>query len=150
LHLGLRNGGGIGDVLPRLSYKYNDRTLYFLKIIYENVFYIVINLILVNIFFGVIVDSFNELRDQTTKNNEDITNKCFICNMDRFETNKENFEFHRNIDHYMFNYVYIYFYLSNKNSQEFSNIESYVWKQINSKQTKWLPWDESKNESEKK
>lgn len=140
LHLGLRNGGGIGDVLPRLSYKYSDRNSYFGKIVYENFFFIIINLILNNIFFGVIVDSFNEMRDENTKNNNDKINKCFICNLDRFETQKDAFDFHRKIEHNLFNYVYLYFHLNSKNSQEYSNIESFIWRQINSRQTNWFPY----------
>ncbi len=142
--MGLRNGGGIGDVFPRLSYKYNERKLYFIKTIYETIYFIFINLILINIFFGVIVDSFNSMRDQTTQNTEDVKNKCFICNRDRFDKQEDDFDKHREKLHHPFSYSYVYFYLANKNSQEFSAIESYVWNQINKQETNWLPKDQSK------
>jgi uncharacterized membrane protein len=139
----------MGDSFPRLSYKYSDSGLYFVKIIYEIIMFVFINLILVNIFFGVIVDSFNEMRDETTKEKEDITNKCFMCNSDRFDKKDEDFDSHRENIHYVFDYLYVYLFLANKNQQEFTAIESYVWKQIRKHESDWLPKDQSKDEDDK-
>jgi len=138
-HIGLRMGGGIGDALDRQSFKFGSKGLYYEKIIFEILYYIIINLILINIFFGVIVDSFNDMRDKTTKSTEDRENRCFICNLDRFNSKKGDFEDHRKNEHYLFDYVYVYLFLSNKNPQEFSAVETYVWSQINQHRTDWYP-----------
>ena len=138
-HLGLRSGGGIGDAIPRLSFKYNQKSGYFLKIVFENFNFIICNLILLNIFFGVIVDSFNTMRDKRNNEDNDNKNKCFICNLDRFDIKSgKSFEEHRQEEHHIFGYVYVYLFLSNKNSQEYSAIENYVWNQINLHRTDWL------------
>jgi hypothetical protein len=86
------------------------------------------------------------MRDQTTKNNEDIANKCFICNLDRFNSKKGDFAEHRKDEHYLFNYVYVYLFLSNKNFQEYSAVESFVWNQINLHRTEWFPNADENNE----
>jgi len=75
----LRSGGGIGDVIPRSSFKYKESgaTYYFQsRLLINNVFHILVNLILANIFFGIIVDSFTQFRDERNKMNEDQNNKC--------------------------------------------------------------------------
>jgi inositol 1,4,5-triphosphate receptor type 1 len=140
MHLGLRNGGGIGDSLPRLSYKYHyDTSMFAGKIIFEYVFFILINLIILNIFIGVIVDRFSEYRDQSILEENDKTNKCFLCNIDRFNPKSGNFDKHRESEHNTFDYVYIYFFLKYKNQQEFSSVESHVWQEINMGSLNWLP-----------
>ena len=72
----MRNGGGIGDSIPRLSYKYTDGLVYSKKVAFEHSFYFFINLILINLVLGVIVDTFNELRGQDNIRDEDKENKC--------------------------------------------------------------------------
>jgi hypothetical protein len=41
-------------------------------------------MIIVNLLFGIILDSFAELREKASFTKEDIKNKCFICNIDSF------------------------------------------------------------------
>jgi len=53
--MGLRLGGGIGDSNPRISYKFDKKEKYFKKLFWDILFHILINLILSNIFFGVIL-----------------------------------------------------------------------------------------------
>ena len=57
---GLRNGGGIGDSMK--PEPLGDR--FFAKNIYELTFFIIINVISLNIIFGVIIDTFSQLRDE--------------------------------------------------------------------------------------
>jgi len=56
---GLRNGGGIGDSMK--PEPLGDR--FFAKNMYELTFFIIINVISLNIIFGVIIDTFSQLRD---------------------------------------------------------------------------------------
>ena len=60
---GTRSGGGIGDILPIVSYKSNVG-FFVQKFFYDMLFYIIIILVLGNIFLGIIVDTFADLRDQ--------------------------------------------------------------------------------------
>lgn len=47
-------------------------------------FFVIITFTLLNIIFGIIIDTFAELRDAKKKIDEDINNKCFICSLDRY------------------------------------------------------------------
>ena len=137
--MGLRSGGGIGDNMPKISFKY-DNTRFIFKLILDLFFHIFLILILANIFFGVIVDAFNELRDENNEKNEDKKNKCFMCSRDRFDnTNGSDFEFHRKHEHDPFSYLYFILYLLKKNQMEFSRAENYAWEKLNLKKIDWFP-----------
>jgi inositol 1,4,5-triphosphate receptor type 1 len=56
---GIRAGGGIGDVL-RQPQETDD--LFYARSIFDFVFFMVVNIILMNIFFGIIIDSFADKR----------------------------------------------------------------------------------------
>lgn len=65
VHQGLRAGGGVADTLtsPKM---YTDKGFYAQRVLFDVSFYIIINIICLNIIFGTIIDTFAELRD--TKN----------------------------------------------------------------------------------
>jgi len=150
LDLGLRSGGGIGDVAPRISYKFDNKIRYFQKLFLDVIFSILVNLILGNIFFGVIVDTFNEMRGQNDIKTADVKNKCFICHRDRYESIcNENFDFHREHRHGLFNYVYFIPYLLKKNPQIYSRAEQFAWLQISMKKIDWYPCILTNDENEK-
>jgi hypothetical protein len=143
--MGLRFGGGMGDSSPRISFKFDTKKNYISKISYDIIFHIILNLILANIFFGVIVDAFNEMRDEKDKKENDQKDKCYICNIDRFDSSRgEDFDFHRNIKHNMLNYIYLIPYLIEKNPQEYSKAERFVWTSIIGHEINWYPVDSEK------
>ena len=60
-YYGLRSTGGIGDVMMISSYEHN-KYQYFAKWLYDMSFFIFINLLSMNIIFGIILDTFGEFR----------------------------------------------------------------------------------------
>jgi hypothetical protein len=61
VNLGLRSGGGIGDVME--LYDFNDPKFYS-KLILDISFFILINLVCLNISFGIIIDAFSSLIEE--------------------------------------------------------------------------------------
>jgi len=57
--LGPRSSGGVGDVMLRQSYSIENRTNYMFRWIYDLLAFIVINIIGMNILFGIILDTFS-------------------------------------------------------------------------------------------
>lgn len=55
---GPRYTGGVGDVIQDISYAEGSKTHYFVRFFYDLLFWILINIIILNIVFGVIIDSF--------------------------------------------------------------------------------------------
>lgn len=63
INYGLRGGGGIGEFLPtQTAVKENEQGFYF-RSIYDLTFFLLVITILLNIIFGIIIDTFAQLRD---------------------------------------------------------------------------------------
>ena len=54
--------------------------------------------VLLNVIFGIIIDTFGELRGERAAKKSNMENTCFICSVDRFtfETKGGGFERHGN------------------------------------------------------
>ncbi|VDK64075.1 unnamed protein product, partial [Onchocerca ochengi] len=86
LNWGLRNGGGIGDVLRNVA---PHEESFLSRIIYDMTFFIVIIVIVLNLVFGVIIDTFGDLRAERNEKVDQLRNNCFICGLERGRT-KQN------------------------------------------------------------
>jgi hypothetical protein len=95
---GVRSSGGIGDILSMKSY---DSSLFWLRWSTDMIFYITVSLLLLNMVNGVIVSTFSQIREENQEKEEDIKNKCYICNINRveFEKRKVLFDYHQNFEH---------------------------------------------------
>ena len=60
IDFGLRSGGGIGDTMKPIQ---QQDSIFYPKIVLDLLFFILINLVSLNIVFGIILDTFAELRD---------------------------------------------------------------------------------------
>ena len=102
---GIRSGG-IGDFS---SYKsYEDKKNYWGNFIFNWIFYFSIVLIMINIVNGIIVDTFQALREESSLKFEALNNICFICSLKRskFEINGLNYAKHTNNEHNLQNYFH--------------------------------------------
>lgn len=61
INLGLRNGGGIAD---SMSIEPVSNTRFYVKSLHDVSFFLVVNVIALNIIFGIIIDTFSQLRDE--------------------------------------------------------------------------------------
>jgi len=124
LRLGLIYGGGIAEaLLPGIdSGKFSGQTFYDLS------FFVIITTIGLNVVFGIIIDTFSELRDQKFQIAEAMESECFICGLKKqvFEQNQVEFRHHYKNEHSMWNYLYFMIYLNQKDPTEYSSHEDYV------------------------
>jgi hypothetical protein len=74
---------------------------------YHLSFFVVVLIILLNVVFGIIIDTFSELRGVKAAKKAHMENVCFICGIDRvhFETKGEGFDRHIHTDHRMWDLV---------------------------------------------
>jgi hypothetical protein len=141
LDRGLRHGGGIGDVTAPVHYLDNMEK-YLFKLVHDSTFQIIINIICLNIIFGIIVNTFAQLRDEKSDNDNDMHNKCYICNFERliFDKNAEGgFIRHIEHDHNLWEYVYYIVHLDAKDSSDYTGIESYVSAKLSEDDISWVP-----------
>jgi len=139
VNYGLRNGGGIGDIMSSPDWNENNSLF---RIIYDSTFFFVVIIILMNIIFGVIIDTFGELRADADRIEEDIKNHCFICGMDRREfdrLSKFGFEYHQNVEHNLWDYLAFYMHLKKKEKTEYTGPEQFVMDMIQTHNYKFVP-----------
>jgi len=138
INLGLRNGGGIGDSMQLMEL---SDPKFFWKLIFDLSYFMLINIVSLNIIFGIIIDTFAELRDSQNTRDVDYTNVCFICGHERdvFEKEGISFDKHVKFEHNPVTYVYFLVYLKEKPKDEFDGNEEYVYNQYKSNKTNWFP-----------
>lgn len=74
-------GGGIGEALGKIEFA--DKEAYYEVMVYDLTFFLSVTIIILNIILGIIIDTFAQLRDQKKFIEDNIRNKCFICDEDR-------------------------------------------------------------------
>merc|ERR1712100_679405 len=129
---GLINGGGMADFLTwrpiqDVERGYNKMTdpNFFFRFVFDLSFFCVILVILMNVIFGIIIDTFSALRDMTESKINDMKTTCFICSIDRYTFDRQGapFEIHIKEEHNMWKYLV---YLKTKDPTEYTGLESYV------------------------
>ncbi|KAM3870670.1 inositol 1,4,5-trisphosphate-gated calcium channel ITPR2-like [Diretmus argenteus] len=138
LNQGLRNGGGVGDILRRPS---KEEPLFAARVVYDLLFFFVVIIIVLNLIFGVIIDTFADLRSEKQRNEEILKTTCFICGLerDKFDNKTVSFEEHCNSEHNMWHYLYFLVLVRVKDPTEYTGPESYVAQMIKEKNLDWFP-----------
>nr|XP_014427115.1 inositol 1,4,5-trisphosphate receptor type 3 [Pelodiscus sinensis] len=138
LNHGLRNGGGVGDILRKPS---KDESLFPARVIYDLLFFFIVIIIVLNLIFGVIIDTFADLRSEKQKKEEVLKTTCFICGLerDKFDNKTVSFEEHIKYEHNMWNYLYFIVLVRVKNKTDYTGPESYVAQMIKNKNLDWFP-----------
>ena len=145
---GVMYGGGIGDFIngdldntPELG----DEELYMKRFVFDLMFFVVVIVLLLNIIFGIIIDTFSSERENMNEKIAVKLNRCFICglNRDAFEDMKQmggkGFVHHWKSEHNLFDYMYFMMYLQNKSSTDFNGAESYVSSCVEKEDIGWIP-----------
>ncbi|XP_053174093.1 inositol 1,4,5-trisphosphate receptor type 3 [Scomber japonicus] len=138
LNHGLRNGGGVGDVLRKPS---KNEPLFPARVVYDLLFYFIVIIIVLNLIFGVIIDTFADLRSEKQKKEEVLKTTCFICGLerDKFDNKTVSFEDHIKQEHNIWNYLFFIVLVREKNKTDYTGPESYVAHMIKNNNLDWFP-----------
>jgi hypothetical protein len=140
LDYGTRFRGGISDLIKRISYE-KDIAHYMFRWFYDLVYFILIIILMLEMVFGIIVETFRELRIEQTHYEIDKTDICFICGVRReaLERNKKHFEEHIEKDHNLWNYVNYMIRLKFSDPHDLNAINSYSQSLLEKKNISWVP-----------
>ena len=147
LHLdyGLANApswNGDGFISPQFGWKfpYANVTEDLVGTFYNLTYVILINLVLQAIISGLIIDSFQSMREEKESVLEDIGDKCFICSIprDSFDQVGINFKTHIKEEHNMWHYAWFKIYLDLKDPLSYSSTENYAYKCMKDNQVIYL------------
>jgi inositol 1,4,5-triphosphate receptor type 1 len=109
------------------------------RVTYDLFFFVIIIVLLLNIIFGIIIDTFGQLREDASERNRLITEYCFTCGIakDVFDdigyTKKDQkgpsgggsntYTDHIKQEHNMWDYMFFLIYLKAKNPNDYFGIE---------------------------
>uniref|UniRef100_A0A7S1R1M0 Ion transport domain-containing protein n=1 Tax=Neobodo designis TaxID=312471 RepID=A0A7S1R1M0_NEODS len=84
---GLPTTGGITEKLlkPSFLYEGDDAESYW-RLTYDLLFFVVFNVLLLNLVFGVILDTFATLRQERQAVSTFLNTRCFVCGRDHVAT----------------------------------------------------------------
>ena len=141
---GLRTGGGIGEFLPAETGASYNSVAFTIRFFFDLSFFLLVIIILLNVVFGIIIDTFAMLREGASQDENDMKNYCFICGLDRVQIDRDteegyDFQKHRTEDHYIWNYVFFLIYLSDKNTSDMNGVESSINEQVMNEELAWIP-----------
>ena len=144
LNYGLRSGGGIGDVLVTID---PDTPDFGWRVLFDLTFFIIIIVIFINLIFGIIIDTFSELRNDRDAIIKDMSTYCFVCNIDKdtFQRVGTTLKEHQKKDHNIWNYLAFLIYASKKQQlgEPLSYLELFVLKQVSTNNTSFFPLEHS-------
>ncbi|MGH0141198.1 UNVERIFIED_CONTAM: hypothetical protein FKN15_010726 [Acipenser sinensis] len=126
------------DVLRKPS---KDESLFPARVVYDLLFYFIVIIIVLNLIFGVIIDTFADLRSEKQRKEEVLKTTCFICGLerDKFDNKTVSFEEHVKMEHNIWNYLYFIVLVREKNRTDYTGPESYVALMIKNKNLDWFP-----------
>ena len=142
-----KTGSGIGGYLTSAYFVDGSKeSIRYGRVIYDNIQYLVIYVLLINLITGIIIDTFGDLRQKSYDRQEDAKSSCFICEKSREELEKEygvnGFEYHTNNQHNLWDYLFFIAYIQKskkKAAKQLSILERYAFDMLEKDDHSWLP-----------
>ncbi|OMJ76916.1 hypothetical protein SteCoe_23623 [Stentor coeruleus] len=133
LNKGVRAQGGIGTALAVPNDRYD-------RMLFDMAFFIIIIVVLLKVIFGIIIDTFAELRDMREEQFKNLEQTCFICGKNKFEfeVRRISWNKHINDEHNAHAYLAFIVYIMMKKS-DMNGIEKYVKMQVDINEPMFFP-----------
>jgi hypothetical protein len=154
INWGMRSGGGLGDVLEETYLQNNEggelnaRAHWYERTIFDLAFFLIIIIILLNIVFGIIIDTFSDLRSQKEAREDCKNEMCYICGISRSKHDQDGsgFEEHVQNEHNKWHYLFYLIHcqlLNKRNPDEMNTYEQFVFECYKKDESvKWMPLGE--------
>jgi hypothetical protein len=136
---GVRMPGGIGDQMTHTLVG---------RYILDLMFFLIVLIVLLNVIFGIIIDTFGSLRAEKLERQRNTTDTCFTCGIDkqvfdRASNTPNGFKTHIKMDHNMWNYMYFIFYVWEQDKDDDDGLEQYVRRSIAMNDIAWFPMNKA-------
>jgi hypothetical protein len=136
-----RSGNIMNDLISN-----NPGSSYFSRIVFDSAMFVWVGIVMVNLITALMINTFMSNRGRKQKRADQLVNDCFVCGTTRTQyesfalsSSAPNFDAHLNEDHNIWTYVHYIAYLSRKDSNDDSGIETYVREQLKSDFLEWVP-----------
>ena len=141
-YLGLNYQGlaqGLADV--REQWVANPEKAY-IRWVVDLLFFIAVIVMLLNIIFGIVIDTFAQQRDLQNHIKDNMENVCFVCGIDRNSFDRKHpigFEYHTEHEHNIWHYLSFIIHLRTKRRTDLTGPESYVAEMLENKDLSFFP-----------
>lgn len=135
-------GGDVLSSIPNQGDMDDDVTPDSTKIIFAISYFFSIQLVLIAIIQGLIIDAFGEIRAKEEAAREAMQTKCFICGLSKEAFDQKEplgFQKHTERNHYYPNYLFFLLYLVSKDETEYTGQESYVSEMYRKRNFEFFP-----------
>ena len=128
-YLGLSYEGlaqGLADIRETWGY---DPSKARIRWTVDLLFFVVVTVMLLNIIFGIVIDTFAQQRDLQNQIKDNMENVCFVCGIDRNTFDRKHphgFDYHTEYEHNIWHYLSIVIHLRTKKQTDYTGPESYV------------------------
>ena len=135
LYSGVRAGAGMGFGIKKLGQKG-----FYIEFLLEMIIFIFV-FILINMVTGIVVNSFQELSDQKTEENDMKENTCYICSLHRekFEKKGIKFENHTEKEHNIINYLNYIYKVEMTDESDLNSLDYQVMQSVRGKRADFFP-----------
>jgi len=132
---GFKNDGGIGGFLDSFDAAGihvmtvdNPSWAFTIRFCFDHFFNIILMVLLLNIVFGLVIDTFSEMRAEADRRQDDMKSRCTICDLPagQFDQVGLGFKAHVAWEHNLWSYYFFFAFLRHKDPLDYSGIESYV------------------------
>jgi hypothetical protein len=135
-------GSAISPVAP-------GDTRWYPRVAFDLSYFLIITTVLMNVIFGIILDTFGALRDETQERGEYMRQNTFISTIPRQDIDKcaqkmnvnngNGYSYLEEKKQDRWKYLNFLFYLETKDHTEFSGIETYIFNKLEDEDVTWLP-----------
>jgi hypothetical protein len=135
--MGLRLGGGVGEYIG-----YKDDAALGVRYVVDFAFFITVLIILLNVVFGIIIDTFSELREEKKERRHNTCDTCFICSFSKHEFDglgHNAFQNHIRSEHNMWAYMKFICFLWEQDQDDDDGLELYVRYCLKKNDLSWFP-----------
>ncbi|KAJ0403735.1 hypothetical protein P43SY_003040 [Pythium insidiosum] len=140
LDQGFKSDGGLGGYLRQRQL--GESTDSYLRLAFDQLYNFILIIMLLNIVFGVIIDTFASLRTADNDKLLDMQSRCFICSIDAYtfdRKTKRGFHDHIYMEHNMWHYLYLFVHIRKKPITEYNGLELYLAKLMAKKDMTFFP-----------
>lgn len=137
---GFKNNGGLGGYLK--AHTLGVSAYSYARLAFDQLYNVILLIMLLNIVFGVIIDTFASLRTGDTNTLTDMQNRCFICSIDAYtfdRATKHGFHDHIYMEHNMWHYLYLFVHVRKKPITEYNGLELYLAIRMAKKDVSFFP-----------
>ena len=142
---GLKMGGGISEITtpPIYGDLGDSQTIAaYLRLVFDFLFFLILIIIFLNLVFGIILDTFGQLREHRDFVRNDQENKCFICGIEQAAFDRiapNGFQQHVGFEHNMWHYLYHLHRVKLTPPDAYTGLEGYVAESLRSGEPHYFP-----------